>query len=29
MDLIDKVCYEHGFRSIQKGKQRYVIRKEY
>ena len=29
MDLIDKVCYEHGFRSIKKGKQRYVIRKEY
>ena len=29
MDLIDKVCYEHGFRPIQEGKQRYVIRKEY
>ena len=28
-DRIDKVCYEHGFRSIKKGKQRYVIRKEY
>ena len=29
MDLIDQVCYEHGFRPIKKGKQRYVIRKEY
>ena len=29
MDLIDNVCYQHGFRSIKKGKQRYVIRKEY
>ena len=29
MDLIDKVCYQHGFRPIKKGKQRYVIRKEY
>jgi len=29
MDLIDKVCYEHGFRPIKKGNQKYVIRKEH
>ena len=29
MDIIDKICHEHGFRPIKKGKQKYVIRKEY
>ena len=29
MDLIDKVCDEHGFRPIKKGDQKYVIRKEH
>ena len=29
MELIGKMCESHGFRTIKKGKQRYVIRKEY